>query len=64
MNMMKANLDRYDRSLVNIPNGLFDCTGAIVAVDVVWLMMAPAEVLENDEVGKEVNDQWRAQVQQ
>ena len=61
---MQTNLDRYDRWLLNIPNDLFDCIGAMVAVDGAWFMMAPAEVLENDAVGKEVNDQWRVQVQQ
>lgn len=62
--MQHAHLDRYDRRLLSIPNDLFDCAGAMGAVDVVWLMMAPAEVPENDAVWKEVNDQWRAQVQQ
>ncbi len=62
--MQQTHLDRYDRWLLSIPKGLSDCPGAMDAVDVVWLMMAPAEVLENDEVGKEVNDQWRVQVQQ
>src|SRR5680860_424551 len=64
MNIIQANLDWYNRWLLNIPNDLFDCPGAMVAVDGAWFMMAPDEVLENDEVGIEANGQWRVQVQQ